>query len=440
MDAQFDPVTTQGRTESEGQHPKGDVHVAGVNSRERWWLVGAFLIVFALRFSAALWVPGLQLASDDALAYRDLAHNVIHLGQYTTLIDAPHRLDTPYALRPPLTPLSLALFYRALGESRLSECLLLAVLGAGACIAIYFLARELFGRGAALSGLVFAACYPMFFVLASVPLTESWSILLQPLLALLVIRTRRSGQVRDALLGGWALGLGALAKAYILSIYPVILAALVVGTPRANWSNAARNFGWLGGITALVLAPWVVRNYLALHAFVPVNIQVGTLLMQGSGPYAEYPIELLEQGKVVGWINSPDLGRVHPKHIDPVVEDRLATRMALNHMVRNPMRFLSLAWRKSLIFWGAYSNLIHQLSWATLALLGLIGIWLTRNSWQDLLFLYVLILHAGLIPIFFTSMPRYRAPVEPILVAFAGAAIAAALAAWTSKRPLTSHN
>ena len=45
--------------------------------------------------------------SDDARADHDLAVNLVQRHQFVTTIDPPHRLDVPYAQRPPLTPFAL---------------------------------------------------------------------------------------------------------------------------------------------------------------------------------------------------------------------------------------------------------------------------------------------------------------------------------------------
>ena len=67
----------------------------------------------------------------------------------------------------------------------------------------------------------------------------------------------------------------------------------------------------------------------------------------------------------------------------------------------------------------AYPNLIHKLSWYPIAVLSALSALWTVCQWQKLIPLYLLIGHTALIPVFFTSMPRFRAPIEPLLMVFA---------------------
>jgi 4-amino-4-deoxy-L-arabinose transferase-like glycosyltransferase len=385
--------------------------------------VGIFAVALVIRLLACSTLPSLRAPSNDASTYRDLAHNLIHRHLYGTVNDPPHSLSIPYATRPPLVPLSLAAAYLLLGENARTECLLLGSLGALACVVIYILGVELFGSRAGLASAALSSIYPFFLVLSVVPLTESWNVLLYPLLALHIVRFMRRGHMTDAALAGVVLGLSALSKPIIISFAPMLLFMLAVSPGFPAVRTLIKGYITLGLAAAMVLIPWTIRNYLALGTFVPVSLQFGAVLWQGSGPDAGYAVSHLEQGVTNGWDYAPHAGTNERPILDPVAADRHWTRLAVRYIRSDPHRFLNIAVRKERIFWGAYSNRIAQLSWTVLALLSGWGVLLTSSRWRELLPLYILMLHTALIPAFFTSMPRFRAPIEPLLILLAGQAI-----------------
>ena len=385
--------------------------------------VGIFAVALVIRLLACSTLPSLRAPSNDASTYRDLAHNLIHRHLYGTIHDPPHSLSIPYATRPPLVPLSLAAAYLLLGENPRTECILLGAVGALACMVIYFLGVELFGPRVALLGAALASIYPFFLVLSVVPLTESWNVLLYPLMALLIVRFMRRGHMTDAALAGAVLGLSALSKPIILSFAPMLLFMPAVRPGFPPMRTLIKGYITLGLAAAMVLIPWTIRNYSALGTFVPVSLQFGAVLWQGSGPDAGYAVSHLEKGVTNGWD--------YPRHADtneltipdPVAADRHWTRRAVRYILNDPLRFLKLAERKERVFWGPYSNRVAELSWTILAFLSGWGVLRTCSRWRELLPLYMLILHTALAPVFFTSMPRFRAPIEPLLILFAGQAM-----------------
>jgi hypothetical protein len=170
-----------------------------------------------------------------------------------------------------------------------------------------------------------------------------------------------------------------------------------------------------------------MRNYSALGVFVPVSLQFGAVLWQGSGPDAGFAVSRLEKGVTNGWDYPQHAGTNEQTILDPVADDRHWARLAVRYILNDPLRFLKLAARKERIFWGAYSNRVAELSWTILAFLFGWGVLLTCSRWRELLPLYMLVLHTALVPVFFTSMPRFRAPIEPLLILFAGQAMVCCL-------------
>ncbi len=391
--------------------------------------LAVFLLALVLRLLFGLVVPQGVAHSNDAAAYRDIASNWVRHGVYGTVADPPHRLDVPYATRPPLVPALLALG----GAYPVGEWLILSLVGALACAAIYFLAAAVLPGPTGPAGLhltalaaaLLGAVYPFFLLLSALPLTESANTLLYPLLALATVRAA-SGKLRDAAICGLWIGLSTLSKPVIATFLPLVILSMMAAktTVPKQWLRSGLVVAVVAG---MIVLPWTLRNALVLRAFVPVSIQFGSVLFQGSGPSAAYAVGRLEQGLTNGWDYAPDFGSTFPSGSDPLAVDQEAGRRAVSYISEDPGRFLSLAWRKEKLFWSAYSHPAHRFSWAAIAIAAVIGAWISRAGWRRQLPLYLLVAHTASVPIFFTSMPRFRAPIEPLLMVWAGLAVCLAI-------------
>src|SRR5207244_8430145 len=109
--------------------------------------------------------------SDDARADHDLAVNLVQRHQFVTTIDPPHRLDVPYAQRPPLTPFALVAAYIVFGPQLLAGQLLLACLGALSVAGLWLLGKQLFLAQVGRRGGILPAVYRVLAFFAVITLT-----------------------------------------------------------------------------------------------------------------------------------------------------------------------------------------------------------------------------------------------------------------------------
>ena len=383
------------------------------------WLLVALALAARIGFALGSGIDPLS-ASDDAKAYHDVAVNVVSGHGFVTTLDPPHRLDVAYATRPPLTPLTLALGYAVFGPKVVIAQLVLALVGAFGVLGVYLLARELFSASVAgVSGLL-AALHPFFLFLAAVPLTETLAITLYTWIALALLRLRASPTPARAIVAGVLLGLASLNRPQLLGFVPFVIvwAWLALDTDRRRALGTALLVLLAWG---LCLAPWTARNYGLFHRVIPVSLQAGSTLYQGNNPYAEVPLRRLREG-ARGWYNDPRWGEPI-EGLAPLEADRRALRLALDYIRAHPGAFVSYAAQKEAIFWSAYDHPVHRLSWYAVAALGVTGLVLTRRRWRDLLGVHLLIVETALVAMVFTSMPRFRAPVEPFLLVLAAVTV-----------------
>jgi len=381
----------------------------------------AAAVVFALALAARLLYalaagPASVGVSADARGYHDIAVNLLTRQQFVTAMDPPHRLDLPYATRPPLTPFLLAATYSFTGPSWTAAQVVLSVVGAIGCVLTGILGWRLFGPATGLAAGMLAALDPFLVFLPSVPLTENLALVFYVALALLLLRLSEDPSRLTAAAVGVVLGFAALNKPTILGFIPFLAVWLTVRL-RRRIREALSALAIVVAVAALVIAPWTARNFRLLGGIVPVTTQGGSTLYDANGPHAEYSIRRLEEG-AQGWYYGPGAGGP-VDGLSAVEADRTRVRLAVKFILTHPGTFLDQASRKVLIFWGAYPSAIHALSWSVLGALAALGLGITWRSWPTLMPIYLLLFQTALIPAFFTSMPRFRAPIEPILLVFA---------------------
>lgn len=375
---------------------------------------GLFAVALIVRLGFISMAGSSALAlSDDARAYNDLAVNLVERHQFVTAIDPPHRLDIPYATRPPLTPFALAAVYQIVGPHLFAGQFLLACLGALSVVALFLLGKQLFSEGVGIVAGALAAIYPFFVFLSAVPLTENLAILLYTLLALLLTEDHDRQTTRHAVLTGCVLGLAALDRPQVLGFLP-FLAVLVLADRRRPLGKRTVWFGVAVTFSAAVVTPWMIRNHLTVGGWSPISLQGGQVLYEGNSSYTETALARLWAGER-GWYDDPHWG-VELAGLSPLEADRKAFRLAVGFMRDNPMQALRYSVQKVGLFFSAYHHPAAEVSWYPILTLSLLGFFWTAARWRQLLPLYLLILQTTLTAALFTSMPRFRAPVEPLFL------------------------
>ncbi len=205
----------------------------------------------------------------------------------------------PSALLPPVYAWVLAAIFRIFGNNTVASVFAAAslnsILSVVTCIPVFFIARRCFGdRAARWAAWAWALSpYGIYFSADWLWSTCLFTLFLTTLfLYSLHLETSAS-------LPQW-LGFGLLAGLATLT-EPVALAAVPLWGALSAW----RLRKLLPGLAAtlafvLVLTPWIVRNYLAFHQFIPVRDGFGLELYLGNSGYSEH------------WANRA----VHPNHSD----------------------------------------------------------------------------------------------------------------------------
>lgn len=389
--------------------------------------VGLWVFVLALALRLA-WVAVIQfrggaLFGPDAASYDQLAVSLLDghglaKWDYQGLFSDPDRAIVVRSFRPPLLPVLLAGIYAVAGHDYLAARVVMALLGAAACVAAMRLARPVFGApAAALAGFMMAA-YPKLIYYSGQIVTETpYVLLLLAAMGVLLAAGRAGASLWLWPAAGVLLGLATLCRSALLGFVPLACLAAALGGGRRL--RAIGNAALVAGGFALVMAPWWGRNAAVHGRFVPATTEGGFTFWvtnnerADGGGHCFFPEDKAAFDGLSEW-----------------EIDRQFYRMGWDWVRRHPGGFLRLAGAKFVRFWrlwphasepavGVFAAIMAGATFTPVLLLALWGAWAARRNWRPLLpiaalFGYYTALHMSLM-----AITRYRLPLEPFLIVLA---------------------
>jgi len=335
----------------------------------------------------------------------------------------------PSVENPPVYPLAVAGAYWAGGRNWWSVAIMQTLFDLGSMLLLYLLGKRLFGRTAGLIAAFLYALYPYLAAQAAILMDTSLFVLL--LLAYLYFLTRAA----DHFSARWTAASAAAAAGALLvrpTIAPVIvltpaLLAFVGGTRRV----IARMVILGGTIFLLLLTPWTVRNELRFHAFVPTSAKLGENFYAGNSPHAA---EYISEGK------STDLLRVRtdaphpPRRWNQVKKDGWWFHHGYKWARKHPGEWAHALKVKARAFWDWHlnpktlgdthmKNRIYTLTYLPLLAVSVLAALLCLvlpGRRRAFFFLGFVVGGFTLVHVLVVGYTRLRAPLDPLLMAFAG--------------------
>jgi len=415
------------------------------------------LILVILVFGFALRIAYFTYAPPDYAAresdYDDIAQNMLAGKGFS--IDASYGLDhgldlrknpeqkpeiVPTASRSPLYPAFLAAIYKLFGRRIRLVYLIQTLIDLASATMLYFLAlKTTQDVRIALTSMALYTLYMPFIEQVGTLLNETLFGFLVLLFALAALFAVELFSTWGFLLAGAALGLTALCRPTTY-MFPAFFIPMTLIIGRKQLRRAAINsLAFLAGF-ALLIAPWMIRNYVVLDYFSIVGTRGGEQIFGAN--YA-----LIGQGGLRPMI-PPD---VREKLIDmtPEERDRFLVREGLKQIIGHPKRFIKNVILKTPMFWtsigmgkpaffyhssrraGKEVSLVVAVLNPLLILASFIaflwfrGRWVSRSLVPLMLLFYFYVIH---LPIF--AFVRYSMPVMPFLMMFA----AVAIVRWFAKK------
>ncbi len=292
--------------------------------------------------------------------------------------------------------------------------------------AVYF--ESVFGRRIALTAFALMLLSP-FLGITHLTFTDTTSTILLSSLVLVIFGglVRSPSYKRAAALG---VAFGALLlfnPSYVFVGFAALVWLLVKS--RATWKTALTT----AFVSALVLVPWTIRNYVVFDKFIPVRSAYKIILWHGSNPRAtgayydtNYKIRILPDERMMHEMTGMN---------ELQIGDYLFAK-AKTFIRENPVWFLQLRWKAWLFFWTTQAYWVHRplpparkvlfgltLAMVSLAFIGMALAVKDRVPQADFL-------AAGLILFGLTYAlcqgdiyDRYRQTLDPLLLGFASYAL-----------------
>ncbi len=328
-----------------------------------------------------------------------------------------------------------------------------AVLGTLVVGFVGLIALELFGVDLALLAMALAAIYPAMIELSSVLVAETLMVVFELAAVWSALRLRRS---RDPL--RWAAAAGVCAGLATLTHVNAILLVIPLGVAAAATTPVIgrRQMGGPAVVivcTLLTLTPWLVRDELVMHRFVPITDEAGITLAgtyNATSPHSNPPYRWRYFREV------PSLQGIarHASRMTEVQLDDKLQSSALTYIADHPSAPLGAFWHNSLRLLELAGSHAWKASAASIGLpletaqIGVICFWVVGG-----LALLGLIAPPGLkapgwlwlVPVLMWlsaalvngETPRFRSAIDPFLILLAARGVAR-VADWIRPRPVAA--
>jgi len=373
---------------------------------------------FILRIAAAE-VFGGGLSNEEYQADEaDYASLATHIAQGRGFTNSK---GIPTAYRLPGLPLLLAMLISLTGPKIAVMRVFMAVVGSLLIPACYLLGRSMTGsQKVGWIAAAIAVFFPTWVIPSSVISSDIPAAIMVTLMAWMLIEGYRRQSLLWIVGAGVLWGAATLVRAVCLAYAPGIVLWLLLIMP--GWKR--RLAAVVAAIIpcAAILAPWSIRNTHIHGTLVLLSTQEGTELYKGNNPEAT-GILAIDHAHF-----EATLSQLYPEEQYPnaAVRSKLFQANAVRFIRENPWRFAQLCLIRFIQFWKVYSprvpfsnSLIVIASFGVALPFFLIQV--IRLGWRrgpEMLLLFIILCQTGTHMVY-TSIVRYRIPIEPLIVVMA---------------------
>jgi len=383
-------------------------------------LVGIFLIGLVVRLGYVLTVLQNPLGWGDEFSYDQLSQNLLHRHLYG------FEPGKPTVFRAPLYPFLLTFIFGIFGHSFAIVRVIQAIASALAAVQLALIGRRL--SGSPLVGLVASALFifnPVLIFTTALLYTET---LYLPLLFAIVqfwlkMVDAPKQRVRYALLSGVLFGLSHLMRPnMLLFVAPLFLwLGLNLGASFRAWQSAILLTAIVTIVSAAIVAPWTVRNYMVVHRIVPISANIGMQVRQGSSDRADGGAEDMKYLEPFPELNEAD-------------RDKAYMRIGTEWIKQHPSRFVALIPRRLGKFYSPLETSnngqmvtkiapVILVGYTVYYLLAIAGLYTTGSAWRRWLLVYLVIAYFSFLAAMLYGGTRYSIPIQPFIMLLASHAL-----------------
>jgi 4-amino-4-deoxy-L-arabinose transferase-like glycosyltransferase len=396
------------------------------------WMI--FLVALSVRLLVMVYMQSFQIQDTWKFGFETgrIASSIASGQGFSSPLQGP---SGPTAWLPPVYPYMLAGIFSVFGiystASALVALTLNSVFSALTCVTIFYIGRKTFGHEVA----AWAAWSWVFFPYAVFWSTNwVWTVSLAAFLfsvtCLAALHLERSNRAAAWLGFGVLWGVVALTDTVLVSILPFVVAWLYCRLGRQPLLLirliSACTLGFL-----LVTAPWLIRNYLTFGEFVFIKSNFGLELRLGNYEGSSG----MSGGRLLHPAGNDDEFEKFREmgELSYIKENK---RRALDFIAGRPDIFIWLTVKRMVYFWTGNSQLlqIFQLSgrftaaryilFTSVSVLAFVGLFLALRDRNPAGALFAIILFVFPLIYYVTHpTPRYRHPIEPVMVVLAAYAV-----------------
>lgn len=184
----------------------------------------------------------------------------------------------------PIYPLWVALNFWLSGHSlafvKIAQC----VLGSITCIIIYLIASKVINQRVGLISATAACLYPWYLIYSGLIMSEVVFIFFLTITVYILILVLKAPTLKNSVILGCLFGLSVLTRPEIIAFFPLML-LLFLSRFSKQLLDYIKYAGILSVSTAVVLSPWLIRNY-KVNSFLGLSTRLGiNLWLQNEHQY-----------------------------------------------------------------------------------------------------------------------------------------------------------
>ncbi len=409
-----------------------------LHGTNRFWFATIFAIAFALRLIYLFQIESIPLfyhLAGDARTYHEWGQRIA----------AGDWLGAGVFYQAPLYPYFLGILQFFFGETLWLARLVQITLGALSCSLIFLIGQQLFSRDAGIiSGFILAGYGPALFFDG---LIEKSILDLFLLTAILFLIFCVSDEMKPAKWFGVGavLGLLALSRENALILVLVVPCWIAFSSAALSPTARLRRIGLFFAGLVLVLLPVGLRNLAVGGEFKLTTSQLGPNFYIGNNPAADGTYKSIRAMIGEPQLEGPDAKRLAERELQRSLSPGEVSShwlgKSFDYVKTQPFDWLRLLAKKWVLVWNGreiedsddfyiyrqWSSLLGVLGrlnhFGVLAPFAAVGLLVLLGRWRRLWLLYVMILALAASVAVFYVFGRYRFPLVPLLVLFAGAGL-----------------
>ena len=402
-------------------------------------MIAIALVALALRLAYLSQLddsPLLTVLMGDARVY----------DQWAMRIAGGEWMGTEIFYQTPLYPYFLGVIYTMAGHDPGLVRIIQAFLGAGSCVMLALAGRRFFSERDGMIGASILAIYPPAIFFDGLIQKSSLDLFLVTAILALLAEFQHRRRWTWLTAAGFLTGMLVLNRENAFVLFPVVATWLLIGFREVASRTRAAWIALFAAAGFLVLLPVGLRNRQVGGEFVLSTSQLGPNFYIGNNANASGSYDSLLPGRGDPVFERADAvalaSQAAGRPLSPREVSRYWLQRSFDYMRAQPLDWLRLSSRKLLLTMNAeeisdtesieaYAEgapLLRALRWLDFGVvlpLAALGAWMCRDDWRRHLLLYLAGAGMTLAIAAFFVVARYRHPLVPLVMLFAGAGVGA---------------